>query len=385
MSLPDWAGWNEDAAARPWTIGAEEEVMLLEPGDWQLAPRGDDVLYALDRDLGPHVSAETHGSALELGTSPCATAGEAAAELGALRAGLAAELGPLGLAAGVAGTHPTAVWTETVISSGARYQSIHGSMRELARREPTFALHVHVAVPTPALAIRAYNRLRAHVPLLLALSANSPYWQGRDTGLASARTPLFQAFPRVGVPRAFASYADYVEAIDVLLRCGAFPEPTFLWWDLRLQPRYGTIELRAMDAQTGTADSAALLALIQCLVRVEALEGFVSDHLVHAPEVIDENRFLAARDGMSAELIDPVAGRARPVSAWLDEVLEACAPHAATLGCEAELATVGALAEAPGAARQRAVVEGGEDLPALVGELAGAFLAPQPAARLAAI
>ena len=126
-------------------------------------------------------------------------------------------------------------------------------MRELARREPTFALHVHVAVPDAEIAVRACNAMRAHLPVLLALSANSPFWQGRDSGLASARTPVFQAFPRTGIPREFATYAEYVEAIDVLMRCGAIPEPTFIWWDVRLQPRFGTLEVRIMDAQTRVA------------------------------------------------------------------------------------------------------------------------------------
>ena len=189
-------------------------------------------------------------------------------------------------------------------------------MRELARREPTFALHVHVAVPDPESALRAINRLRSHLPLLLALSANSPFWQGRETGLASARTPLFQAFPRVGIPRAFPDYEDYVATIDLLLRCEAFPEPTFLWWDVRLQPRFGTIEVRIMDAQTTVADSAALTALVQCLVRLEATEGSGADPAIDLPEVLAENRFLAARDGVEASLIDarlgqPLAGPRR--------------------------------------------------------------------------
>ena len=159
-------------------------------------------------------------------------------------------LEPLGIRAAVAGTHPFTLWEDVEVSPGARYQFLYSSMRELARREPTFGLHVHVAVPNPEQAVRAYNRMRAHLPLLLALSGNSPFWQGRDTGLCSMRTPLFQAFPRVGIPREFRSYADYVEGIDVLLRCDAFPEPTFLWWDVRLQPRFGTLEVRVMDAQT---------------------------------------------------------------------------------------------------------------------------------------
>ena len=173
----------------------------------------------------------------------------------------------LGLRAAVAGTHPLVRAEEVEVSPGARYQYLHSSLRELARREPTFALHVHVAVPDPELAVRAFNGIRAHIPVLLALAANSPFTRGRDSGLASARTPVFQAFPRTGIPRGFDTYAEYVEAIDVLIRCGAIPEPTFIWWDVRLQPKLGTLEVRVMDAQTRIRDTAALVALVQCLVR----------------------------------------------------------------------------------------------------------------------
>jgi len=374
-TLPAWARWPAEGIAAAWTVGVEEEIMLLDRQSWALAPRIDEVLLGLDAQTGPYVTAETHGSALELGTDPHATVAGAAGQLRSLRSRLVRALEPLGMTAAVAGTHPTAVWHDTVISSGARYQSIYGSMRELARREPTFALHVHVALPDPEMATRALTRMRAHVPLLLALSANSPFWQGRDTGLGSARTPLFQAFPRVGIPRAFSGYADYVACIELLLDCEAFPEPTFLWWDVRLQPRFGTLEVRIMDAQTAVADTAALVALVQCLVRLESLEGFVATALVEAAEVLDENRFLAARDGMGAKLIDPVARCRRPAAEWLDELLEACAPHAVALGCEAELAQVRVLAGTPGAERQRAAAGGPDGLTGVVRGLAASFAA----------
>jgi carboxylate-amine ligase len=257
-------------------------------------------------------------------------------------------------------------------------------MRELARREPTFALHVHVAVPDAEAAVRALRGVRVHVPLLLALAANSPFWQGRDTGLASARVPVFGTFPRVGIPRPFRDYADYVEAIDVLLRCGAFPEPTFLWWDVRLQPKLGTLELRIMDAQTRSGDNAALAALVQCLVRLEATEGYVDREIAQRPEVLEENRFLATRDGMRAEFIDPQRNGLRSARAVLGELLIACAPHAAELGCEDELAAVAALSEEPGDHRQRVVAgvaQGdpiGPGLGLLVSELAAAFTADRP-------
>ena len=352
-ALPGWAQWSEQGAAEPWTVGIEEEVMLLDPEDWALASRIDDVLPVLSPHVARSAAAETHGSALELATGPHATAGAAAGELAQLRSGLASDMAPLGLRAGVAGTHPFVQWTDVEVSPGARYQSIYDSMRELARREPTFALHVHVALPDAESAVRALRGMRVHVPLLLALAANSPFWQGRDTGLACARVPVFGTFPRVGIPRAFADYADYVEAVDVLLRCEAFAEPTFLWWDVRLQPRFGTIEVRIMDAQTRTCDTAALAALVQCLVRLEATGPFVVADIAEHPEVLDENRFLATRDGIGAAFVDPEHECRKPMREILGELLDACGPQAAELGCEAELAAVAGLADAPGEARQR--------------------------------
>jgi carboxylate-amine ligase len=380
--LPAWAQWNPDGPGIPWTVGLEEEVMLLDPACWALASRIEDVLESLAPAVADRARPETHGSALELASHPHRSAGAAAGELEDLRARLAADLEALGLRAAVAGTHPFAQWTDIKVSTGERYQSIHATMRELARREPTFALHVHVAVPGQEAAVDALRGLRAHLPLLLALSANSPFWQGRDTGLASARTPVFGMFPRTGIPRAFAGYAEYVEAIDVLLRCGAIPEPTYLWWDARLQPRFGTLEVRVMDAQTRAADTAALAALVQCVVRLEATERWASRVQSHASEALDENRFIAARDGMAAELIDVGADRRRPAMDFLDELLDACAPHARELGCEADLARVRGLAQQPGHERQRchAKVEPGEpaELAPLVQALAGEFTAARP-------
>jgi carboxylate-amine ligase len=385
-SLPAWARWNPAGEESPWTIGLEEEVMLLDPLDWALASRIDDVLPTLAPEIAEHAAAETHGSALELFSGPHTTAAGAAAELADLREGLQESLEVLGLRAAVAGTHPFAQWSDIEVSPGARYQTIYDSMRELARREPTFALHVHVAVPDEEMAVRALRGMRVHVPLLLALAANSPFWQGRDTGLAAARVPIFGTFPRVGIPQPFNDYAEYVEAIDVLLRCGAFPEPTFLWWDVRLQPKLGTLEVRIMDAQTRSSDNAALAALVQCLVRLEATQGYVDYAIACRPEVLEENRFLATRDGTRAEFIDPERNGRRPVHDILDDLLPVLAPHAAALGCEAELAMIPGLAAEPGDHRQRLIAgvrQGdavGPALGQLVSALAADFSTPTPAA-----
>ena len=383
---PDWAEWGE---TEPYSLGAEEEVMLLNPADWSLAQQSERVFAGVTPDLEGHLPGETQSSIVELGSGIHGDVASLAEELEALRWALELELSSLGLRAASAGTHPSTVWQETVVSAQPRYQAVYGSMRELARREPTLALHVHVGVPDAEDAIRLVNRMRAHLPILLALSVNSPFWQGRDTGLASARTPLFQAFPRVGTPRAFDDYADWLETVSLLIRCEAFPEPTFLWWDVRPQPRFGTVEVRICDAQTRASETAALAALIQCIARLEVEEGYVEPLLVHSPEVLEENRFLAARDGMDGELIDPRQARRVPVRGMVAELLEACVPHAMDLGCADELDGIRRLAERTGADRQLDLARGSSRLQGLVEELAERFSAisseggeaPAPAAR----
>jgi carboxylate-amine ligase len=367
-----WAEWN--TAVHPYCVGVEEEVMLLDPRrDWALAQRIEDVLDALPPALVAHVSAETHQAAIELRTDPHESVSSVIDEVRRLRVQLAATLGPMGLAAAAAGTHPLALWSETKVTSASRYQLIQQTMRDLATREPTFALHVHIAVPDPERAIDLCNRLRAHLPLLLALSGNSPFWHGRDSGFASIRTVLFQAFPRTGIPRRYGSYSDWVETVDLQLRAGAIPEPTFLWWDVRPQPRLGTVEVRVMDAQSRIRETASLVALTQSIARLELEEGYASEAILSSDEVLAENHFLAARDGIDARLIDPTTESLRPVNKQLIELLDAVHRHAAELGCLEQLERVAALAAAPGAARLRTHVRGGEELAGVPAMLAGVF------------
>lgn len=371
-NVPEWSHWSGGEHPN-WTVGIEEEVMLLNTQDLTLAQSIDYVLRTVSPDLAERLTAETHGSAVELATGVNAKVSEAIDDLHDVRERLKRELEPLALKVACSGTHPQAVWYQTVISSGERYQSLYGSMRELARREPTFALHVHVGVGDQEDAIRLYNRMRAHVPLLLALSANSPYWQGRDTGLASARTPLFQAFPRVGIPLKFADYAEYVETVDLMIRSGCFPEPTYLWWDVRPQPRFGTIEIRTMDAQIDSESTACLVALVQSIAKLEVEEGWVSEKQIVVQEALNENRFLGARDGMDAELIDADSSTRIAISEHLPKLIDAARPHAQELGCESELEALLDGSFQAGAQRQREIVRSGASLTELVGSLAQQF------------
>ena len=186
--------------------------MLLQPSDWSLAQSSDQVLGQLSDDLSARTFPETHAAVIELVTGIHLDVDGVVAELASLRDRLAHELGAMGLSVAAAGTHPLTVGAETEVSGAARYRALEDSLRVLARREPTMALHVHVGVPGPEDAIRVLNGLRRNLPVLLALSANSPFWNGRDSGFASARTLIFQAFPRAGLPPSFADYAGYVEA-----------------------------------------------------------------------------------------------------------------------------------------------------------------------------
>jgi carboxylate-amine ligase len=320
--------------------------------------------------LAQHTSLETHACVLELATGIHRDAAGAAAELASLRGQLAERLSLTGLAAASAGAHPLAPPVLTEVSADARHRAIAASMRALAQRVPTMALHVHVGVPDPEDAVRVLNGLRRAIPLLVALSANSPFCEGRDTDFASIRTTIFGAFPRTGPPRRFHDYADYIGTIGPLISSGALPDPTFLWWDVRLQPKLGTVEVRAMDAQSTVAETAPLIALVQSLARRELEDEPSSDH--PSPEVLGENRFLAARDGTAARLIDS-SGELVPASALLDGLLASCLPHAVALGCSDELERVRILAAADGADRQRAVVATGGDLRSLLPSLAARF------------
>ena len=350
MPWPSWARWSE-GAGRYYTVGVEEEVMLLDPSDYSLSESSDGVLRRLSRELAAYMRPETHAAVVELATGIHVQVAVAVAELAALRSRLSRELREMGIAVASAGMHPLAAARETRVSGSERYRMVADSMRSLANREPTLALHVHVGVPDPDDAVRLLNGLRPAVPVLLALSANSPFSRGRDTGFASARTLIFQAFPRTGTARRFADYADYVRAVEPLIASGGLPDPSFLWWDVRLQPALGTVEIRVMDAQSTLTDTAALIALVQSLARL-VLEGEAIGEDV-GPEVLAENRFLAARDGLQARLIDPGKGALTPIRALIEELLTRCHPHAAALGCSSELDRVQQLADANGAVRQR--------------------------------
>jgi len=331
--------------------------MLLDVQSHALAQRAEAVIDTLEPSLVRHLTPETHSGVLELKTGVHQRTGRAAAELAGTRRELSRQLRPLGLCAAAAGCYPLQADEPVGVSTSPRYRALEESMRTLVHRAPTMALHVHVGIPDPEEAVVLLGRLSAAVPLLIALSANSPICEGRDGGFASERVAIFQAFPRTGIARQFESYDHYVASIGTMIDAGAIPDPTFLWWDVRLNPAIGTVEVRAMDAQITTADNAAIIALVQCLARMSLEEEPLTPR--PSPEVLAENRFLAARDGLDAALIEPEGGKLVPVRETVELAVRRCRPHAAVLGCSLELERVLQLAAFNGAARQRRAMLGG--------------------------
>jgi carboxylate-amine ligase len=232
-------------------------------------------------------------------------------------------------------------------------------MRWVAERELIFGLHVHVGLDSPDAAVACANTARTFLPELLALSVNSPFWQARPTGIASTRTKVFEAFPRSGLPPAFSSFEEFELLVDRGIRTNSFEDYTYIWWDLRLHPRLGTIEFRIADAQTRLESVGALAALTQSLVATLAERFEAGEALPLQPvTLVDENKWRAARDGLDAQLVDLEHDTERPAREALLALAERCEPAAARLGCADELESVERiLARGAGADEQLAVYD----------------------------
>jgi carboxylate-amine ligase len=255
------------------------------------------------------------------------------------------------------GVHPLGRFGDVRLRDGARNDLIGDSMRVLMRQTPHCGVHVHIGMPDGEAAVRACNGLRSWIPLLQALGANSPYWYGRDSGLASARSVICNSFPRAGIPRPFAGYGDFVGALGELQALGECPDFSFLWWDVRPHPRLGTVEVRALDAQASLDDLAGLVALIHCLAVHEATAPPAGRPA--SPETLRELSFRACRDGLDARLL--LDDTLRPARELAVRAITLAGTYAADLGCWNELMLLHRLLEAGnGAERQRrAEREGG--------------------------
>jgi glutamate---cysteine ligase / carboxylate-amine ligase len=342
-------------------LGVEEELLLVDPVTHALEHTAVEVLgtLAVPRTDGSALP-EAFAALVELTTPICSDAAEAASAL----AGLRGHLRSAGATVIGSGLHPDGAFGDVVHYPSERYRLIAEQMRGLMERTPTAALHVHVGMPDPESAIRACNGLRTHLPLLQALAANSPYWHGRDSGLASARAHVFRALPSSEIPPIFASFDEYAEAVETLCAAGEVPDYTFLWWDIRPAPVLGTVEVRAMDSQSSLADVAGLTALVHALARRAAEESGPWEHR----DVLTESSFRAARDGLGACLWHE--GTLQPVPQVARATVQLALPYARELGSEGALEEIERmLVDGNGAARQRAAFARG-GMQELLGELA---------------
>jgi carboxylate-amine ligase len=336
----------------PFSLGIEEEFQLVSPESYELVPRFDEIATAADDE---RVHQELMTSVLEAATGVHEQVGGAVAEVRAIRAHLSAAAREHDVLIASAGTHPFSRWEHQEISEAERYQDVVESLQWVAKRVAIFGLHVHVGIDDPDSAVRIASQLRNSLPEFLALAANSPYWHGRDTGLASTRSQIFDTMPHSGLPPRFESFAEFEQLVERGVQAQFFPEYTYLWWDLRPHPRLGTIELRICDAQTRVENVAAVAALMQSLAATLA-----EDPVEGQPRIlIAENKWRAVRHGLDAELFDLAANRGRPARDAVRALVERVAPAADRLGCAAELDEVEVLIErGTGAEEQRQVSEG---------------------------
>jgi carboxylate-amine ligase len=359
-------------AAPPFTIGIEDEVMVLDPDTLALAPRASEVLGLLGED--PRYKLELPAAQLELLVEPTATVPEAARALLEARRDLVARVdGAIRFAA--AGVHPTSPGAGE-LNRSPRYEHVIREYGLVAARQLVCALQVHVAVPGADRALAVYNAARAYLPALAALAANAPFYEGHDTGLASVRAKIGELLPRQGVPPAFESWDAYAGALAWGVRTGAFPGASSWWYELRLHPKFGTLELRVPDAQIKVGDAAAIAAVAQALMVWLAGRHDGGDL---GPPVeawrIEQNRWWACRDGVGGDMADLDTGERRPTRERLRELLDTLEPVASRLGASDSLARARELVECNGAIAQRreAARAGISSVP---GWLASKFLEP---------
>jgi carboxylate-amine ligase len=353
------------------TIGIEEELMILDPGTLDLVDMIETLLDGADARF---VKPELHECVLEIATEPARNTREAGAQLRGLRREVRRLAHTHDLEICSAGTHPFARWEDHRISAGQRYRDLIDALRFVARQEVIFGLHVHVGIDDPDKAIHVANGMRVHVPILLALSANSPYWRSDATGLASTRVPIFRQFPRIGIPPRYDGWADYEQRIEFMMSSGAIKDYTYLWFDVRPHPQLGTVEIRAMDAQTRVEHTLALAALIQAMAHELAEHFDAGKPLSDYPhEMLEEDKWLAARHGLDGELVDLPSTERVGARHLARRLLERLRDRAQDLGSGDELEALQDILEnGNGAARQRVVYEANRDFHELVRDLVDA-------------
>lgn len=352
----------------PFSIGIEEELMIVDPEGYGLVSAVESLLG--EAPVG-EVKPELMESVLEIATDPTRNTAEAGEQLRSLRSHVAAKAAEHGLTIGSAGTHPFALWEDQRIAARDRYRDLVRELRFVARQELLFGLHVHVGIDDPDQAIHVADGMRVHLPILLALSANSPFWRGDRTGLASTRTPIFRAFPRIGVPIAYGSWDRYEREVEFMMRSGVMSDPTYVWHDVRPQPKFGTVEVRVCDGQTRVDHTLALAALIQAMVHELAAHHDEGTALGDYPwQVLDENKYLAAIHGLEGELVDLPSSDRVATRELARRLLDRLREHAQQLGSEDAFDCIADIIErGTGADRQVLIYDTNRDLREVMAEI----------------
>jgi glutamate---cysteine ligase / carboxylate-amine ligase len=354
------------------TVGIEEELMLLDAETLDLAQAIDTFLEGVPEAISEQVKPELMQPVLEIATTPCPDVRSAGEQLVELRRAVIEVAASRGLRIGAAATHPFAKVADQKVVDRPRYHKLVEELGYIALREIIFGTHVHVAIEGADKAIYVADGIRRYLPLLLALSTNSPFWEGHRTGLMSSRVPVFRAFPREGIPPHYGTWEIYSNRVELMMRAGAIEDYTFMWWDVRPHPNLGTVETRIFDQQTRVEQTVALAALNACLAHRLSTLYDAGDPMVEYPsELVDDNKIRAAVRGTDGKLVDFRRGEQVAAPEMARRLVGLLGEHAEALGCTRELEGVLDLLEhGTGAHRQLAMYERNADFRGLVAEIA---------------
>jgi carboxylate-amine ligase len=350
------------------TLGIEEEFAIIDPETRELRSHIQEILESGKVILKEQIKPEMHQSVVELGTEICQSIVDARAHVIELRSRLAELAGRSGLKIASVGTHPFSHWRDQLITQGERYHEIVKDMQQLARANLIFGLHVHVGIPDRDVAIHVMNQARYFLPHIYALSVNSPFWVGQDTGLKGYRLKVFERFPRTGIPDAFESLSEYEDYCKLLVKTGCVDNAKKIWWDIRLHPFFDTLEVRVCDAQSRVDDTLAIAALIQAVIaKLHKLLHHNITFRVYRRRLLDENRWRASRYGIDGRLIDFGKEAEVETRSLLNELLDFISTEVNELGTQKEMAHIERIMrEGTGADRQLAAYERTHDIKAVV-------------------
>ncbi len=287
------------------TLGVEEEYMVIDPVTRELVSHEQKIVEAAQKIHEDQVKAEMHQAVVEVGTSICRDTDEARTEVMKLRKTVATLAGELGLRIGAAGTHPFSHWQHQLITDHPRYAEIVDELQEAARSNLIFGLHVHVGFQSRDVAIQIANQARYFLPHVFALATNSPFWEGRNTGYKSFRTKVFDKFPRTGIPDYFQSIEEYDSYVKLLVKTNCIDNAKKIWWDIRVHPFFETIEFRICDCPMLVDETMAFTALFQAIcAKLYKLRQQNMKFITYNRALINENKWRAARYGIDGKLID---------------------------------------------------------------------------------